>query len=195
MFFMSLWESIRSPFTKTWMLIINSGTWLIQCFLWNNICSFTVAHFICNCSIFYYMYIWIIISWTRAIIYTNILRSSSYWNCLSIISKFLWRIILSRSWLVKHLLRNNILSHAFWHFMRDYSIFNSIWICLVRSWTRNIRLNFIIWSTSNYYLLCIFSKLLLIGVLPWPWLIFHMLLNNVSSLWFRHCNWFCFFFC
>lgn len=150
--FRSLRYSVCYSFCNGWMLIINTWSREISLFFSYQISSFTVTHFISFASIFNMFYLRIIISRSWTIIPRIILWSTSNSDTLSIVTKSLRWIIFSWSWLIQHLLGHYISSHTFWNLMWYYSIFHLVKFCWILSWSWNITLVFIIWSTSDWKL-------------------------------------------
>ncbi len=150
------------------------------------------SHFVRNYFVFDCSNTRIVLSGTWAVIPVMIFRSSSNSYALGIGSESFWRIVFTRTWLIKHFFSHNICSVALTHLVRNYSIFHYVSIAFVISGTWYITFRHIFWPASHHklntiktigltYRFSIFTELVIFTVLSWSWHLSHLLRNHFIS--------------
>ena len=155
--------------SKLVMITVVSWSWLIYCFFIHYLSSLGIA---VNLETRVLMsnnrLVLVISTWAWYIRCIVIIRSSSNWDTLSILTELIMIVVISWSWLVHLFFVNNLSSLGVTIYLETWALVSDIrFILIIRSWSRNIWRCVIIGSTSYWNLLSILSKLIMITVVTW----------------------------
>ena len=176
------WKSLGSV-SKLVAFIVLSRSWFDEIFFWNYLGSGSLRHLKLSQSLIFSQMVYRFISaWTRNSIILHVLGLSCKNKWPWSLSYLIMISVVSWTWKLSCLLRDNFLSSSVAHLVSNLSILDYTYIRIVVARAGRVISLCFFWSSPNTHTLGVFTKSLWWIILTRSRLVEHLLCNYLTSL-------------